>query len=76
MPGAPLPDAARMPPSRRPTPQCVPVRCGDPSYQAPPQSADAVAYARTVVPVSVAAMDPAACKNGSISFALTLAPRR
>ena len=41
MRGAPLPDAARMPPSRRPTPQCVPVRCGDPSYQAPPQSADA-----------------------------------
>ena len=41
-----------------------------------PQSSDAVAFARTVVPVSVAAMDPAACKNGSISFALTLAPRR
>lgn len=41
-----------------------------------PQSSDAVAYARTVVPVSVAAMDAAACKSGSISFALTLAPRR
>ena len=38
---APFPDAARMPPSRRPTPQCLPGRCGDPSYQAPPQSADA-----------------------------------
>ena len=41
-----------------------------------PQSSDAVAYARTVVPVSVASMDVASCKNGSISFALTLAPRR
>jgi hypothetical protein len=40
-----------------------------------PQSSDAVALARTVVPVSVAAMDPAACKDGSISFAVTLAPR-
>ena len=40
-----------------------------------PQPSDAVALGRTVVPVSVAAMDPAACKDGSISFAVTLAPR-
>lgn len=40
-----------------------------------PQSSDAVAFARAVVPVSVAPMDQSSCKDGSISFALTLAPR-
>jgi hypothetical protein len=40
-----------------------------------PQSSDAVALARAVVPVRIAAMDPAACKDGSISFAVTLVPR-
>jgi hypothetical protein len=40
-----------------------------------PQPSDAVALGRTVVPVTVAAMDPAACKDGSISFTVTLAPR-
>ena len=39
-----------------------------------PQSSDAVALARAVVPVSIATMDPSACKDGSISFAVTLAP--
>jgi hypothetical protein len=41
-----------------------------------PQSADAVAVGRTVVPVNVATMDASSCKDGSISFALTLAPAR
>ena len=40
-----------------------------------PQSSDAVALARAVVPVSIATMDPSTCKDGSISFAVTLAPR-
>jgi hypothetical protein len=40
-----------------------------------PLASDAVALVRTVVPVNVAAMDPAACKDGAISFAVTLAPR-
>jgi hypothetical protein len=40
-----------------------------------PQSSDAVALGRAVAPVSIAAMDPSACKDGSITFAVTLAPR-
>ena len=46
---------------------------GQRSAQAP-QASDALAVARTVVPVSIGTMDPSACKDGSISFALTLAP--
>jgi hypothetical protein len=40
-----------------------------------PQSSEAVALARAVVPLTAATMDPASCKDGSISFAVTLAPR-
>jgi hypothetical protein len=55
------------------------VSCTSPPPQPRPpdakQSTNAVAFARAVVPVNVATMAPAACKDGSISFALTLAPR-
>jgi hypothetical protein len=55
------------------------VSCTAPPPQPRPtevsQSMNAVAFARAVVPVNVETMAPTACKDGSISFALTLAPR-
>jgi len=36
--------------------------------------AEAVAVARAVVPISIAPMDESSCKDGTISFAFTLAP--
>jgi hypothetical protein len=55
------------------------VSCTAPPRQPRPEDAspstNAVASARAVVPVNVPTMAPTACKDGSISFALTLAPR-
>jgi hypothetical protein len=39
------------------------------------QSLEPLASARAVVPVTIGTMAPESCKDGSISFALTLAPR-
>jgi hypothetical protein len=39
------------------------------------QSGNAIAFGRTVAPVNMAVESPINCKDGSISFALTLAPR-
>ena len=39
------------------------------------QTSSALAFARTVVPVNLAAEAPTGCRDGWITFALTLAPR-
>jgi len=55
------------------------VSCTAPPPQPRPpdteQSANAVAFARTLVSVAVATATPTSCKDGTISFALTLEPR-
>jgi hypothetical protein len=54
------------------------VSCGaapPPSSTSELSQSNAIASARAVVSVSVATMSPTSCRDGSISFALTLAPR-
>ena len=54
------------------------VSCTQPPAQPRPrdvQQSDALAFARTVVPVNLAAEAPTGCRDGWITFALTLEPR-
>ena len=55
------------------------VSCSQPPPQPrpldPQQASSALAFARTVVPVNLAAEAPTGCRDGWITFALRLAPR-
>jgi len=55
------------------------VSCSQPPGQPRPldvqQKSNALAFARTVAPVNLAAEAPTGCRDGWITFALTLAPR-
>ena len=55
------------------------VSCSQPPAQPRPldvqQASNALAFGRTVAPVNLAAEAPTGCRDGWITFALTLAPR-